>query len=407
MALDTYQQLWNRVKGVCPAADPLLCQRWVVDAFRRIAERRRWSWLVKYGQFIVPQIYNTGTVSITQGQTAVTGVGTTFTPAMVGRQFRIGNSTPIYTIASYVSATQINLDNPWGATTQSGVAYSIYQCYFTPPNDFFSFISIYDPLNNWQLVLNISQEELNSWDAQRANTGQAYLAANFDYTQSTVGSFSGPTQIVGTGAAPVLGGNATYTGAANAIFTIVITTGGNAGTAIYEWQKNSAGYTTNVATNNTGAPQSLQDGVTVVFPTGVSFTSGDTFIIQAFVVNSPGLPRYELWPHNQANYCYPFLYEARATDLNDPGAVLPRYIRGDLVMDMALTSAASWPGPSVDAPNPYYDLNLYDRLLKKCEYELGQLERQDEEVYQQMVSYATNLTFNPWFDAAFLQSHAF
>ena len=100
---------------------------------------------------------------------------------MVGSQFRIGTATPIYTITQYDSATQIELQFPWGGTTQT-TGYRIYLCYLTPPSDFHAFISVWDPNFNWQLRLNIQQEEINSWDAQRANTGQAYLLASYDYS---------------------------------------------------------------------------------------------------------------------------------------------------------------------------------------------------------------------------------
>src|SRR5262245_20670763 len=108
----------------------------VVNAFRRLAETRRWSWLVKFGQFIAPPVYNDGTVTVTQYSTTVTGSGTTFTAAMVGRQFRIGLTAPIYTIAQYVSATEIALDSPWGGESASGETFQIYQCFYTPPDDF-------------------------------------------------------------------------------------------------------------------------------------------------------------------------------------------------------------------------------------------------------------------------------
>ena len=93
--------------------------------------------------------------------------------------------------------------------------------------------------------------------------------------------------------------------------------------------------------------------------------------------------------------------------MNEPGAVLPRFIRGDVVMDVALSMAAAWPGPSVDEPNPYYDLNLADRISRLTETQIGELEKQDDEVFSTMVSYASSLQFAPYFDARFIQSHGF
>ena len=88
------------------------------------------------------------------------------------------------------------------------------------------------------------------------------------------------------------------------------------------------------------------------------------------------------------------------------GAVIPRYIRQDVLLDMALAMAARWPGPSVDAPNPYYDLNLSDRIERKCEMMIGEMEKNDDNVYESMVGYAANMEFAPWFDARFLQKHS-
>jgi hypothetical protein len=405
VAVDSYTEIWSRVKAVAPAAGPLLAQRWTIDGFRRIAERRCWSWLVRFNQFILPDQYATGTVTVTQNSTTVTGSGTAWDASMVNRQFRIGNSTPIYTITAVTSATSLELQFPWGGATQGGVTYSIYQCYFTPPSDFRSFLSLYDPNFNWQLRLNISQQELNSWDAQRANTGQAYCVASYDYSMNETGTVSAPVQIIGNGPSPILAGNAAYTGAANALYTILITTGGAIGTAAYEWKKDGGAFSAPVLTDAGGAAQELSQGVFVIFPAG-TYIVNDVFVIRTSVANSPGIPRYELWPHNQSNYVYPYLYEAIAQDLNEPGAVLPRFIRGDLVMDMALLQAAQWPGESVDSPNPYYDLNLADRIRKSTEWQINELERQDEETYLSMVSYATNLQFSPFFDARYIQQHA-
>lgn len=305
MLIDTYAELWKRVQTFCPVAGPLMAQRWVIDAFRDLVDRRQWSWLIKQNQFILPQVYNDGTVTLTQNSTTVIGSGTTFTPAMVGRQFRIGNATPIYTIASYTSATAIDLELPWGGQSVAGSGYRIYLCYLTPPSDFHTFVSVWDPNFNWQLRLNITQEELNSWDAQRSNTGQAYLVASFDYGMTSK------------------------------------------------------------------------------------------------------IPRYEIWPHNLANYVYPFLYESRPPDLNESGATLPRFIRGDVIQDMALEKAARWPGPSIDAPNPYYDLNLAERLRLRNEQQLAILDRQDDDVYENMVAYQLSRSFAPFWDARYLQNHDF
>jgi hypothetical protein len=313
MALDTYTSIAGKVLLRCPIAGPLLARDWVVNSFRRIAERRAWSWLVKQGQFTLYPLYNTGTVTCTQGSATIVGAATSFTSAMAGRQFRLTTITPIYTILSVdVGAQTLTLDQTWGSTTVAGSTFEIYTAYATAPADFNYFLTVWDPNFNWQLHIDITQKELNTWDAQRSNRGQAYLVAPRDY----------------------------YTPA----------------------------------------------GVTVP------------------------LPRFEIWPHVTSAYVLPFLYISRATDLQDSGATLPRYIRGDVLLEMALAEAAKWPGPAADNPNPYFNLKLAQMHDTRSEFLINELERQDEEISIMNVTY-DSVSRLPWaplpMDASFWQKHAF
>lgn len=305
MALDTYSAVWNQVLGYVPLAGPLLAQNWTTRAFRQVAERRMWSWLVKYSQFIIPAAYTTGTVTVTLNNASVVGVGTTWTSAMIGRQFRTSIGSPMYTITAVAGATSLTLEAVWGAATAAGASYEIWQAYVTAPTDFHSFVSVWDPSKNWQLHLNVQQVAINERDAQRTNSGDAWVVSPWTYDTS-----------------------------------------------------------------------------------------------------SPPLPRYELWPHQKAAYVYPFLYEARPTDLGDTNATLPRFIRGDLLLELALSMAARWPGPSTDRPNPYFSIQLAAMHDTRSERMIYELERQDEEVSVQDLSYSTGLAWAPYPDAAWLQKHA-
>jgi len=74
--------------------------------------------------------YSTGTVTVTNGSATVTGSGTTFTPAMVGRWFCVTDTTVAgqglwFRISAYTSATSITLYQKWTSATASGVAYNI------------------------------------------------------------------------------------------------------------------------------------------------------------------------------------------------------------------------------------------------------------------------------------------
>lgn len=84
-------------------------------------------------QTIAP--YETGTVSVTNGSKTVTGSGTTFTSAMVGRKIRVGTNNSYYRIASYSSATSITLDIAYQEDTASGSTYVIYKDEYRLPAD--------------------------------------------------------------------------------------------------------------------------------------------------------------------------------------------------------------------------------------------------------------------------------
>ncbi len=315
MALDTYSSLHNKVKLRAPGVSSLLARDWISHAFRRVAERRMWSWLIKPGQMIFPAVYTDGTVAVTHGSTAVVGTGTAFTAAMEGLQFRVGSQDPIYTLVTRTDGTNIVLDQVWGGSTDGTASFQIFRGYHTVPSDFHSFISVWDPRFNWQLNLDVTQEELNRYDAQRANeASSSYAVVNHSY----------------------------------------------------------------------GTIDDLGADVT------------------------PPLPRYEIWPHQKSEYVYPYLYEVRATDLEDSGAVLPRYIRGDLLLEMALGDAARWPGVE-GKPNTYHNLKLADFHDTRSEFMIRRMELQDDNVYVDDVTYqqAINMPYAPlpWIDANWMQDH--
>lgn len=79
--------------------------------------------------------YTTGTIAVTNGSATVTGSGTTFTAAMVGRYLQITAATGDglwYKVSGYGSATSITLENYYQGTTVSGVAYQVAEAFGLP-----------------------------------------------------------------------------------------------------------------------------------------------------------------------------------------------------------------------------------------------------------------------------------
>jgi len=242
-------------------------------------------------------------------------------------------------------------------------------------------------------------------DAQRASVGNPYVVSFRDYTTSQVGIVAASVQIVGSGAVPTSGG--TYTAPANAIFTIVITTGGASGTAVFKWSKNNGAYTTGVTTSTSAI--TLQDGVTVAFPTG-TYVINDTFIISTTAIPNAGVCRVELYPHIQSAKVFPFLYSTLVTDLNDSNAVIPRSIQGNFLVDLALEDVAMWPGPSPDKKNIYFSRNTAEYYRVRNERQMIELERADDNIWVQDLTYSypaiTWASATPLGDASYLQSHS-
>lgn len=79
--------------------------------------------------------YTTGTVAVTNGSATVTGSGTTFTRAMVGRYFQITDADGDglwYKVSGFTSATVITLENVYQGTTDASNNYQIAEAFGLP-----------------------------------------------------------------------------------------------------------------------------------------------------------------------------------------------------------------------------------------------------------------------------------
>lgn len=189
----TYGEVWKSLLLQCPFVPVPLAQQWVKDRYREAINRCWWGGQVSESQFVIPDAYDAGTISTTLNSNTVTGVATGWTTALIGRQFMTGGRGPYYTIVDVPNAVTLTLQIAWGdASLPAGTAYQIVLAYLTPPSDFLSFKTIKDPINNWRLRFNISQEYLDRIDARRATTGNAWIIA--DYRQSALTGSTGIPQ---------------------------------------------------------------------------------------------------------------------------------------------------------------------------------------------------------------------
>lgn len=408
--MDTFTTLWNRVQLRVPAAGPDLSQDLIRDAFNQLVERREWSWLMKTSSFYVPTYTYPGTVSVTGGSAVVTGVSTTFTGDLQGKQFRLGSiggtAYPTYTIIQFVSTTSVVLDRPWVGPSLSAQSYQLFQCYFPVPEDFQYFYSVTNPTANYRLNHNATQAEFDSYDPQRSQSGIAYAMAFYDYTQNLSGTIAATLQVHGSGAVPVSTTALGFTYPQDSTYSVEITTGGIVGTAAFKWQQDT-GTTAGTLVTTSSSPIDLSNGVQVYFPAG-TYVLGDVFVIVCKAQAVSGVPRYEMWPRPiGASYVYPYMYAAKLPALTDEQPQLPEFIarRGDVLLEMALTNLALWPGTS-NQPNPYVNpgvSNIHRIAAEKMIYEL---ETKDDSTAIKNLVYQGLPFMGPWQDGSWLQTHA-
>lgn len=406
MGQETSQQLWRALRIYCPTLPIPLAQNFIKYRFRDIRSRTLWSWRLGQSQFLTYQVVKSGTITVVRGSNVVNGAGTGWTPDIVGRQFRVGSVAPIYTVAQFNSATQIELNDIYGGPSAAAVGYQIFTGYVTPSvADFQDFISVKDTQMNWRLNLHVPQKYIDSIDAQRANTGTPYCLADLLYnpTSNPVGSVGPCIQVVGAGPSPFASG--LYTGFSQSTYVVKITAGGVVGTATFAWKKDNGAFSTDLPTF--GQPYPFDNGVAVQFPAG-TYVLNDTFVIQVVPGYKSAAPMYELWPYQLSDRVYPYYYDRRFPDTDDPNWSLPRFLDGDLIIKGALSDISNWPG-TADQKNPMFNLTGARKYQDEYEEKMVQMMREDDEVYLETVRYDLGLPFaSVWAPGAdYQQNHEY
>ena len=168
----TFEDIVRSVVLRAPAVPFTLAEDFVRESLQKAWDYRSsgWSMARRENKFSTAA-QKTGTATVTNNSTTVTGVGLTFATTDALRQFRIGSNQPVYSLASVdATANTAVLDDPYQGTTAAAGDARILDAYVTMPPDFGKFIAVIDPQNFWQLRHWVTDEELNSWDPQRSST---------------------------------------------------------------------------------------------------------------------------------------------------------------------------------------------------------------------------------------------
>lgn len=412
--MDDFNSLSNRLLLRCPNVGIQLAQQLVNDSWRTLQARREWSFRRQHGTFAPPNLYNTGQASsnvFSGNPTLITGVGTVWTPDMIGRQIRIGGLLyPFYTIVGWLSATSLLIDQPWAGPDVYGQAYTIVKAYFEMPDDFGYMYAVVSIKDGFRLFCNLTQADLAMMDSQRTNFSQTYAVVFKDYF-SKFGGIVGPAVPINNLASPAPISTTTdgFSYVANATYIIQVVGGGVSGVAGFSWMRSGQSAMQPVIPT-ADVPLDLSDGVQIYWPDGVNYVDGSLFIINCQSLLSGGRIRQELWPAPSfSGYLYPFIYISKETDLTKANPYLPPLIanRGEVILEMALEKCAEFPGQDSDHINIYHDLKQARYHADKVRDMLIDLERNDEEVG------VTNIDFqiypyapSPWMDGQWQQTHA-
>ena len=142
------------------------------DDYRFITTFYNWNFLLDRYDIPLVSSYNTGTVTVTQGSTAVVGALTTWNTAWTNKKILLSGDNEEKEVVSFGSTTTLTLRYPYNssATVLTNSGYMIYQDSFPLPISPGRDLSIVNPLFQWQPI--------NKWDR-----------ISFDYGTSSWGRF--------------------------------------------------------------------------------------------------------------------------------------------------------------------------------------------------------------------------
>jgi hypothetical protein len=174
------QDMMTELRGSVPKIPVSFTRTLVNRAYKNIRIANLWSFNLFESSWITPPLINTGTVTCTQGLATIqfdTNAVAALNAAQLAapyslitqRQFRVSVGG-IYSIIAYNQTNGVaTLDRIFGDPGGTGIAYSVYQLYYTAPmQDFRTWISVRNPQMFIDLDLTTTRAEVDSMDPQRS-----------------------------------------------------------------------------------------------------------------------------------------------------------------------------------------------------------------------------------------------
>jgi hypothetical protein len=158
-------ETFGQIRGVCAklpsgaGVDLDIVGRYLNDRIQTIVRHIDWTRLKGETTLQTTAIYETGTVAITNGLTALTLTGGTWTAAMTGREIRLQEDDPFY-LFTRTGATTGTIERAYEGETVTEATYRIFQRIYALPSDLGSIKSLKIPFTDADL----DQTELEDLD---------------------------------------------------------------------------------------------------------------------------------------------------------------------------------------------------------------------------------------------------
>ena len=137
------------------------------NSYQHLLELHPWSFIKGDALLKLVAPYTTGTVTATYNSAAVTGNGTAWTSAMIGRYMMITSSMVFYKITNIVGQVA-TLETAFGEPDATTVAYRIFQNIYSKPADCANILGIRYNSN----LSRITKTWLDNLDPLRESTGE-------------------------------------------------------------------------------------------------------------------------------------------------------------------------------------------------------------------------------------------
>lgn len=175
----TYGELRHGLSKEFPGIDLDLLDGWIQEKHQEILDFVPWRSQEGETVLQVAPSYSTGTVIITQGSSALVGVGTTWTAAMGGCMLRVNNSREYY-FFTFVDPTHGTLDRPFESADVAAVTYRLDRNVFPLPLAA-RIVRAVRPVNGNYPIELVSMAELNRIAGNRPDySTPRYAAVSWD-----------------------------------------------------------------------------------------------------------------------------------------------------------------------------------------------------------------------------------